>query len=224
MKFAVFGGTQGVGLEFVKQALDLDPKPSVRLLARTPSKVPAELRENANAAFTTVVEGDIRNQEAVDRVVEGTNVVILSLGNTKSPQNPDAMRPVDTCSVGTPVVLNAMKKHNVQKLICVTSAGVGDSWADVPWWIKPVIWYFIGAALKDKDIQEQQIKDSGIPFVIVRPGGLQNAPKTGVYRVAEHIAELGRVARADVADLCVKLATDEAEWANWVGKTPTQIA
>ncbi|KAJ3327450.1 hypothetical protein HDU93_001993, partial [Gonapodya sp. JEL0774] len=133
-------------------------------------------------------------------------------------------RSKDICSAGTPVVLEAMKRFKVPKIVCVTSFGTGDSWPDVSLLLKPLIWYFIGSALADKEIQEQQIKNSGVPFVVVRPGGLNNAARTGVYRVAEHIPGGGSsIPRADVADFCLKLATDEGEWGKWVGKTPTQV-
>jgi len=46
------------------------------------------------------------------------------------------------------------------------------------------------------------VKDSGLDWTIIRPSGLVNTPRTGIYSVGENIhAKTSRIPRADVADL-----------------------
>ena len=59
MKVAIFGATGLLGRECLSQCLEADH--DVTVLLRTPSKLPAELRERV-----TVVEGDGLDPEAVD--------------------------------------------------------------------------------------------------------------------------------------------------------------
>jgi uncharacterized protein YbjT (DUF2867 family) len=58
---------------------------------------------------------------------------------------------------------------------------------------------------EDHEGQEAAVKGSGLDWTIVRPSGLTDAPRTGVYDVGENIpANTSRIARADVADLILK--------------------
>ena len=62
MKVAIFGATGLLGRECLSQCLEADH--DVTVLLRTPSKLPAELREQV-----TVVEGDGLDPEAVERAL-----------------------------------------------------------------------------------------------------------------------------------------------------------
>lgn len=58
---------------------------------------------------------------------------------------------------------------------------------------------------KDKNAQEEAVRNSGLEYCIVRPGGLTVDPPTGVINVIE--GEAGSIARADVADFCLGAVT-----------------
>ncbi|KXS16519.1 hypothetical protein M427DRAFT_291607 [Gonapodya prolifera JEL478] len=79
MKIVVVGGTQGVGKEFIQQALAVHPPHHLRILARQPVKLPTEIRSDNNV---TVVEGDVRDKGVVEKLVEGADAVVLSLENS----------------------------------------------------------------------------------------------------------------------------------------------
>jgi len=68
----------------------------------------------------------------------------------------------------------------------------------------------------DKNKQEELIKDSGLEYCIVRPGGLTVEPSTGVVNVIE--GEAGSIPRADVARFCLDaISVDDFPY---IGKTP----
>jgi NAD(P)H-binding len=52
------------------------------------------------------------------------------------------------------------------------------------------------------------VRQSGLEYTIVRPGGLSNGAKTGSYTVGtEKSIKAGQVSRADVADFVLKLVS-----------------
>ena len=57
----------------------------------------------------------------------------------------------------------------------------------------------------DHESQEAAVKESGLDWTIIRPSGLTDTLRTGVYEFGENIpAKTSKIARADVADLILK--------------------
>ena len=72
--------------------------------------------------------------------------------------------------------------------------------------------------MDDHEKQEKAIMESDLDWTIIRPSGLTDTPRTGIYMIGENIhAESSRIARADVADLILK----ELDENKWVGKAVT---
>ncbi len=186
MNIGIFGGTQGVGLAALKQALA--EHHHVTLLARTPDKVEIE-DENL-----TIVQGDVLNVSDVEKVVAGQDAIINSLGGTKN--NPD-----NVCTIGTRHIIGMMKNFGVKRLLTVTALGVGDSRKQVPFVFKMLMKTILRKAYADKEKQEQAIRASGLEWLIVRPGGLTDEPKSGKWAVIKSgdSAPSSRISRADVA-------------------------
>ena len=70
----------------------------------------------------------------------------------------------------------------------------------------------------DHEAQEAAVKESGLDWTIIRPSGLVDTPRTGVYDFGEKIpARTSKIARADVADLILK----ELEQNTNIGKALT---
>lgn len=64
--------------------------------------------------------------------------------------------------------------------------------------------------LEAKAAQEPLVKASGLDWVIVRPGGLTDGPRTGAYRRGvDPTLKSDRIARADVANFVLRQLTDE---------------
>ena len=201
MQLAVFGGSQGIGLNCIQQALAHGHR--VTALARTPAKI------TLTHPNLTLIAGDVLDAEAVARVVAGQDAVINSLGATAD--NPD-----DICTQGTRRILAAMQQHGVRRLITVTALGVGDSYDSVPLFFKAIIKTALRKAYADKESQERLIMGSDRDWIIVRPGGLSDDPATGNYRLG-HDVRAGRVSRADVAAFVLTQLSDDAYLRQAVG-------
>ena len=124
-------------------------------------------------------------------------------------------------SDATRVVLAAMKDRDVNRLICITGFGAGDSRANISFLQRVPFEIFFGRAYNDKSIQERLVKDSGLDWTIVRPGVLFSGPQTRRYRILCEPSEWrnGIISRANVADFLVK----QIECKTFVGSTPVLI-
>lgn len=193
MKLVVFGPTGGTGKELVAQALARGHH--VTAFARTPSKV------GASHPNLTVMAGDVFDPLAVENVLMGQDVVLVSLGGS------GLLQKDQTCSVGTRHILAGMKKCGLRRLIVCSSMGVGDSRPHVPAFVR----FMLQRPLADKEIQERELQASGLDWVIVRPTGLVDEPARGALAVVEHgPVPISRISRADVATFMLdQLSSDQ---------------
>lgn len=198
MKVLIIGATRGIGAELLKQSLEVGHQ--VTVLARDPKKIVA-----ADSRLT-VIQGDILNPHIVNSATKGQDAVCVTVGV------PITFSPVKVFSEGILNVIAAMEEHNVRRLICVTGIGAGDSKGHGGFLydriFKPLLLKTIYA---DKDRQEQYIQESGLNWVIPRPAGLTNGPRTGTYRVINDMTGVTatRISRADVADFIVQELREE---------------
>jgi putative NADH-flavin reductase len=193
MQIALFGATGGTGREVLAQALAQGE--SVAALVRDPAKL-------ADQAGLTTIAGDVLDRDAVERCVAGADAVVCILGSHRG-QAPVEAR-------GTERILAAMREQGVRRLIVVTSLGVGDSRAQLPWGVRLIMDVMLRSILRAKAEQEALVKASDRDWIIVRPGGLTNGPRTGAYRYGlDRSVKPGRVARADVADFVLRQLRDD---------------
>ena len=195
MKIAVFGGTGGTGRLIIEQAMDSGHQ--ITALVRDP----ARLSEAAKQA--DIIVGDVLNTEKVCETISGVDAVTVSLGNrSDSPEN--------TVSEGTRNIITCMNEVQVKRLIVVTSLGVGNSKNQVPMAFKLVMKTVMRKIMADKELQEKFVHNSGLDWVIVRPGELSNDPPSGacVYGTAPSIMA-GKVSRADVAEFVLRNLNDD---------------
>lgn len=81
----------------------------------------------------TFVQGDVRDPGAVDRAIEGCEVVFhlaASVGNTRSIQHPRLDAEINV--LGTLTVLEAARHHGLRKLVFSSSAGIFGELKTVP--------------------------------------------------------------------------------------------
>ena len=126
--------------------------------------------------------------------------------------------PIHLFSKATQIVIDAMKKASVRRLICVTGFGAGDGRAKLGPLQAMFFELLLGRAYEDKDAQETLVKRSGLHWIIVRPVVLTNGPNTGRYKVLDYPKDWrsGTISRADVADFLLKQVQDSS----YLGKTP----
>ena len=197
MNLLIFGGTGPTGKNLVTQALELGH--SVCIFARRPEAV--VLKHDR----LSVVKGDILDASSVESAMPGRDAVFSALGIRKLGKN-------TIISDGTKNIIAAIQKHGIKRFICETSLGVGDSKGQTAWLFDRVIQPFIlKNVFDDKEVQEKCIRESDLDWVIVRPSGLTNRPRTGGYKVWVGSPPKGLknwISRADVAEFMLKQLGD----------------
>jgi putative NADH-flavin reductase len=195
MKIAVFGGSRGVGRQAIEQALAQGHV--IQALMRNPDKF------DLTHPNLTVLPGNVLQVADVAACVAGVEAVVCSLGSTGD-------NPNNIVTLGTQQIISAMKAAGVRRLVVVTSIGVGDSKDQVPLAFKALMKTILRAAMEDKEGQETAVKASDLDWIIVRPGGLTDGPRTGQYSFGtQKTLKAGQVSRADVAEFVLKQLTDD---------------
>jgi putative NADH-flavin reductase len=193
MKLAVFGASGKTGILIVYQALNQGH--FVTAFARHASRVTIQHKN------LVVVEGDVLDMDKVRLAVEGQDAVLCALGVNKN-------RPNTILSDGTRNILTAMEEKNVKRFICMSSAGILGNDAGFLFG-KIIMPLFLGHVFADKKRQAKVVQKSNADWVILRPVGLTDAPKTNTYKVHEGNATSRTIPRADVADFMLKLMTNK---------------
>jgi putative NADH-flavin reductase len=197
MKILVVGATGSTGRVLVDQALGQGHE--VTALSRDPSTV-ARVDHRLR-----VLQGNALDAASTEAAVSGQDAVLYALG-TRSP------KPTTLFSASTTNIVGAMEKHGVQRLVCITGVGVGDSKGHVGFLYDKI---FLPLILKnlyeDKERQEEVIKQSNLKWVIVRPARLTDGPATGGrYRVfLEGPYKATKISRADVAAFMLAQLTND---------------
>jgi putative NADH-flavin reductase len=193
MKIAVFGASGKTGILIVYQALNQGH--IVTAFARQPSKVTIRHKN------LRVIQGDVLEIEKVKLAVEGQDVVLCALGSDKN-------KPNTMLSDGTRNILKSMESSGVKRFICMSSAGILGN--DGGFWFGKIIMpLFLNHVFADKKRQAKLIEESKAEWVIIRPTGLTDAPKTNTYKINLDIPTSRSIPRADVADFMLKLITDK---------------
>lgn len=201
MELAVFGATGGTGRRLTTQTLAAGHE--IRALTRSPSKLPS-------GEQLTIVEGDVLDSVTVHKTIRNTDAVVCLLGRT--PNNPP-----DIVSRGTKHILQAMTDSDVERLVVLTSMGLGSSASDMPWFLRVVNATILHRLLADKARQEELVMQSILDWTIVRPGGLTDSPPTGEYVHGVDINAPARpIPRGDVADFLLTVLEDRA----YIRETP----
>jgi uncharacterized protein YbjT (DUF2867 family) len=210
-KVLVIGASKGIGLEAVRQALEAGYE--VRAMARSAGNI--ALRHEKLEKFP----GDALQAEDIAAALQGVDVVIQALGVAPGPQM--VLGPITLFSQSTSLLLPAMEKARVRRLLSVTGFGAGDSKSKIGCLQRIPFRLLLGRAYDDKDIQEDMIRESGLDWVIARPGVLTRGPRRGRYRVLVTPAEWrnGIISRAEVADFLVR----QIDGDDHLGKTPVLV-
>jgi uncharacterized protein YbjT (DUF2867 family) len=205
MKVLVLGATGGTGRLIVHDALEKGH--SVVALVRSRARAP-------DLPGADMIEGDVRDQGALTRALDGCDAVVSSLGTGLSP-----FSEVSLLTEATRALVPAMTRSGVRRLVCISALGVGDSRGHGGFvFDRLFLPLLLRHAYKDKGRQEAAIRASSLDWVIVRPAMLTNDPARGSLRAVADLAGVsgGKIARADVARFAVEqLATD-----TWLRRTP----
>ena len=206
MKIAVLGGTGATGQEIIMQGLERNYHLTV--LARNPAAI-QQISPNLD-----VIAGSISNADTVEKVIAGKDAVLSVLGFRRGDPKPTIY------AEGAKVLINAMNKTGVKRLIYCTSAGVEDhdphEMLIYRYIIKPL---FLQEGYNDMKIGEALIRESDLDWVLVRPSRLTNGPQKEHFRVSPLYRSKGGVSisRADLAYFMLNQTTID----EWLHETPT---
>jgi len=198
MKIAIFGATGGTGKELVKQALERGH--GITALVRDPQKL------SVSDQRVNIIKGDVLNKDDVSKTIQGSDAALVALG-VKPPSKTKVVGP------GTKNIIEGMKTHKVKRLIVESAMFMDDAVRKNSFLISILTKTFMKGLYADKLVQESAVRESGLEWVIVRPVGLANGPKTEIYRFGETLQLKGvfpTISRADVADFMLKQLSSDA--------------
>jgi uncharacterized protein YbjT (DUF2867 family) len=187
---AVAGATGRTGKLVVEQLVARGYK--VRALVRDPATAQGKL-----PAGVEVVAGDVRDPKQLAAGFKGAKYAIVSIGASGGPKADAGGTPQDIDNRGVANAAQAAKAAGIAHLVLVSSSAVTQSATYPQAFMRPI--------LAAKFEGEQALRASGVPYTIVRPGGLVDEPGGRLpVQFAQGDTTTGRIPRADVATACIE--------------------
>ncbi len=206
MKLLIFGATGSVGRQVVKQGLEQGHL--ITAFARHPEKL------GLQHPNLQLFQGNVLDLAAIEQAMQGQDAVVCALGSGKKLTG-------TVRSEGTRQIIQAMEQMGVRRLICQSTLGTGDSWGNLNFYWKYVMFGFmLRRVFVDHERQERYVKQSHLDWTIIRPSSFTDGAHTGQYKHGfpgtDKTLTLA-ISRADVADFILKQLTNDA----YLGKTPS---
>lgn len=199
MRLLILGATGGTGLEVLRQGLAQGHE--IAAFVRDPAKL--RLADARLQVLAGAVPADAAPLEAA---LKGRDAVVCALGVR------NALKSGGLIEGAMRVLVPAMARAGVRRLLLVSANGVGETRARSP--LLPRIMYrlLLGDIFADKAAGEAIVRGSSLEWTIAYPVLLTDGPGTGRYRAGEALDLRGmpKIARADVAGFLLReLATRE---------------
>ena len=194
MRAFVAGATGKTGRHIVRQLIDRDVPVTalVRELERGKSILPQQ---------TKLVVGDVLNPASYAAALNDCSVLICATGASPS-LNPTGPYQVDY--QGTKQLVDAARQSNIEHFVLVSSLCVSKFFHPLNLFWLVLYW---------KKQAEAYIQASGMPYTIVRPGGLKEEDNTDniLMSSADTLFD-GSIPRQKVASVCIEaLSQSEAK-------------
>lgn len=198
-KIALFGATGRTGQIFLEAAIRKGYE--VSALARVSSKI------TQTSPNLEIIEGDVLNQEDVNRVVAGSDVVVSLFGHVNG--SPEWLQ-----TNGTKNIIQAMNQKNVGRIISLSGGGLPFPEKDHPKladrFFRTLMKILVPKVLKDAIAHADVLKNSKKAWVVVRAPRLTNDTKKGSYRVGwVGVNASTKISRGDLADFILTQVEDE---------------
>lgn len=182
----VAGSTGGVG-QIVVQKLVARGLP-VLALARNSEKASRIFGESVE-----IMLGDVCQPAMLATALQGVRFVVSALG-TRSPVGPSSPKHIDY--EGQCNLVAAAQEAGVEHFVMVSSIAVTRPYHPLNAFGKVLTWKSKGEAC---------LRQSGIPYTIIRPGGLTDeAGGLSLLQFDQGDRLNGMISRADVAEVCVQ--------------------
>ena len=157
----------------------------VRGLVRKEEQMPDIEADGAAPVLVDLEKEEVEG--AVGRAVEGCDAIIFAAG---AGPGSGAARKETMDYGGAAKLVEAAEKHGVRRYLMLSSMGAGDPEGGSEA-MRP---YLFAKARAD-----ERLRESGLDYTIIRPGGLTDEEGTGGIEAAEHLGRRGEINRDDVA-------------------------
>lgn len=186
MRLFILGATGGIGRQLVDQALERHHQ--VTAFVRSPEKL------GARRDGLTVIQGDVRNLDAMSAALRGHDAMLSTLGPPGPSRN-------TITSDGARTTVTAMQTAGIRRLVIV---GVAALFPDIGMFGRMLRNTLLRNIADDSAEMERIVKATSLDWTIVRPPRLTNGPRTEHYGVAaDHLpkgaGDNATISRADVA-------------------------
>ncbi|WP_027126866.1 SDR family oxidoreductase [Gelidibacter mesophilus] len=148
-----------------------------------------QMTQFENEGIKTVL-GDL--EKDVSHAVKNIDKVIFAAGS-------GGKNVIGVDQEGAKRLIDSSKNSNIKKFVMLSSMG-----ADAPEKAEELQDY-----LKAKHNADEHLKNSGLNYVIVRPGTLNNNKATDHVQLKEKLSERGEISRADVAQTLVRVLNED---------------
>jgi putative NADH-flavin reductase len=206
MNVIVFGSTGTIGKHLIKQSLEKGYQ--VTAFCRDRKKL-----NEVNHPNLIIAIGDVFNINDVTKAIKGQDVVIITLGSGKN-------RKSIVRSEGTKNIISAMKTNGLNRLICQSTLGTGDSNNNLNFFWKHIMFgWFLKQVFLDHELQEKYVRESNLNWTIIKPAAFTDGEKTENYLHGFSTNDKSiklKISRADVADFILKQITNKS----YLLKTP----
>jgi putative NADH-flavin reductase len=210
MKVVIFGATGFAGRAILKEALTQNHEVTI-LVRDTESMIPE--------GNFRVVKGNALDPQTVDALMQGQDAVINALGIGGRGNG----KPTTFISDATKILVGAMEKNNVKKLVALSNVGAGDSINFWPRWISTILFAtylrWLKPIIDDKNRMEPMIMNSNLQdWTIVRCTDMVDKPAKGHVQASFDGKGLGLfITLGDMAKFMVDQLTDST----YSKKTPS---
>jgi putative NADH-flavin reductase len=187
MNILILGATGPTGKILVEQALKQGHV--VTALVRDKSKLGIEHEQ------LRVHEIDILDESALSGELLSQDVVLSALGTGRDLHS-------DFISRAMPVLISAMDKSKVRRLIFISSFGVGETRKQASFFSKFFFRLVLKDILADKLKADQLLRASDLDYTLVYPTRMTSGNKTGKYKAGTFIkiSFSPTISRSDVVD------------------------
>jgi uncharacterized protein YbjT (DUF2867 family) len=191
MKAFVAGATGETGRRIIEQLVQRNIP--VRALVRDRDKAQQIL-----PAAAELVVGDVLNIDSVRSAIGDCTVLLSATGASPSF---DPTGPYKVDYEGTKNLVDVAKEKNIEQFVMVSSLCASKL-------LHPLNLFFLILVWKKR--AEEYLQGSGVPYTIVRPGGLTNDDQNTDAIVMSSADTLfdGRIARTKVAQVCAEALAD----------------
>lgn len=194
---ALFGATGKTGSRVLARAVGAGHE--VRVLVRDPGKV------GTVSDQVRVVTGDVLDAAAVDTTVAGADMVLSLVGQVKG-------SPRDLQARGTRLIVEAMKHHDVSRVVTLSGGGLRAP-QDRPKlpdkMISAALKLMAGHVLADAECHLAVLEESGLDWTVVRGPRLTEKAGKGRYRVGwVGVNASTQISRDDLADFIMTQVGD----------------